>query len=107
MPVIDEPVLAVDGAACERWCERADLTGVSECLRRWREKDGAWIEMRQPDDRLAVRAKLRIDREIVTPIALSGTPTPQPDRQGHWRRFDHRADTRDFAAGTPMQVPRA
>jgi hypothetical protein len=107
MPVIYEPVLAVGSAAREWGREHADPTGVSEGLRRWREKDGVWIEMRQPHDRRAVRAKLRIDQEIVTPIALSATPTTQPDRQGHWRRFDNRADTRDFAAGTPMQVRRA
>ena len=104
MPVIDEPVLAVDGAACERWCDHADLTGVSEGLRRRRDENGARMEMRQPDDRRAVRPKIRINREIVTPIALSATPTTQPDRQGHWRRFDNRADTRDFAAGTPTQA---
>jgi hypothetical protein len=60
--------------------------------------------MRQPDDRRAVRPKIRIDREIVTPIARSATLQTQPDRQSHPRPFDNRADTRDFAAGTPTQV---
>src|SRR6266849_4207051 len=69
MPVIDEPVLAVGGAAPERWCERVDRTGVSEGLWRRRDENGARIEMRQPDDGSAVRPKIRIDREIVTPIA--------------------------------------
>ncbi len=69
MPVIDEPVLAVGGAARERWCERVDRTGVSEGLWRRRDENGARIEMRQPDDGSAVRPKIRIDREIVTPIA--------------------------------------
>jgi hypothetical protein len=69
MPVIDEPVLAVGGAACERWCEHADPTCVSEGLRHRRHENGVSIEMHQPDDGSAVRPKVRIDREIVTPIA--------------------------------------
>src|SRR5258708_38747917 len=100
-------MFAVDGAARECRCEHADRSGASEERRCGCDENGAWIEMRPPDDRRAVRPKIRIDREIVTPIALSATPTTQPDRQGHWRRFDNRADTRDFAAGTPMQVRRA
>ena len=106
MPVIDEPVLAVGGAAPECWCEHADRTGVSEGFRRGCDEDGPWIEMRQPDDRRAVRSKIRMDREIVTPIARSATPTTQPDRQSHRRPFDNRADTPDFAAETPTQVLR-
>jgi hypothetical protein len=100
MPIIDEPVLAVDAAARECWREHADPTGVSEGLRRRRDENGAWIEMHQPHDRRAVRTKRRIDREIVTPIARSATPAIQPE----WRSLDNRADTRDFAAGTPTQV---
>src|SRR5258708_29175855 len=82
MPVIDEPVLAVDGAACERWCEHADLTGVSEGLRRRRDENGARIETRQPADRRAVRPKIRIPREIVTPLSPATTPATQPDARG-------------------------
>jgi len=69
MPVIDEPVLAVGGAARERRREHADPTGVSEGLRRRRYENGVSIEMHQPDDGSTVRPKIRIDREIVTPIA--------------------------------------
>jgi len=75
MPLIDEPVLAVDGAARECRCEHADRTGVSEGLQRRRDENGAWIEMRQPDDQRAVCPKIRIDREIVTPIGRSAGPT--------------------------------
>jgi len=76
-------MFAVDGAAGECWREQADWTGVSEGLRRRRDENGAWIEMRQPDDRCAARSKIWMDREIVTPIARSTTPTTQPDRQAH------------------------
>jgi hypothetical protein len=76
-------MFAVGGAAGECWREQADWTGVSEGLRRRRDENGAWIEMRQPDDRCAVRSKTRVDREIVTPIARSTSPTTQPDRQAH------------------------
>ena len=100
-------MFAVGGAARECWCEQADWTGVSEGLRRRRDENGAWIEMRQPDDRRAVRSKVRMDREIVTPIARSGTPTTQPDRRSHRRPLDNRADTPDCAAETPTQVLRA
>jgi hypothetical protein len=103
MSVINEPILAVDGATSECWCEGADPTGASEGFRRRREESGAWIEMCQPDDLRAVRAKLRIDREIVTPIARSATPATQADR----RSLGNRADTPDFAAETPTQVRRA
>jgi hypothetical protein len=97
-------MFAVDGAARECWWEHADRTGVSEGLWRWRDENGAWIEMRQPDDRCAVRLKIRVDREIVTPIARSRIP---PQRQSHQWRFDSRADIRDCAAGTPMRIPPA
>jgi hypothetical protein len=102
--VIEDPMFAVDGAARECWCEQADWTGVSEGLRRRRDENRAWIEMRQPDDQCAVRSKIRMDREIVTPIARSATPTTQPDRRSHRRLFDNRADSSDFAAGTPTQA---
>src|SRR5215472_10884029 len=100
MLVIDEPVLAVDGAARECWRKYADPTGVSEGLRRRRHENGARIEMHQPHDRRAVRSKLRIDREIVTPIARSATPATQSESLS----LDNRADSRDFVAGTPTQV---
>lgn len=41
--------------------------GVSEGLGRGRDENGAGIEMYQPHDPRVVRAKRRIDREIVTP----------------------------------------
>ena len=93
-------MFAVDGAAGECWREQADWTGVSEGLRRRRDENGAWIEMRQPDDRCAVPSKIRMDREIVTPIARSATPATQPQSPS----LDNRADSRDFVAGTPTQV---
>jgi len=102
--VIEDPMFAVDGGARECPREQADWTGVSEGLRRRRDENGAWIEMRQPDDRCAVRSKIRMDREIVTPIARSATPITQADRRSHRRPSDNRADSSDFAAGTPTQV---
>ena len=97
-------MFAVDGVPRECWCERADWSGVSEGLRCRRDENGAWIEMRQPDDPCAVPSKIRMDREIVTPIARSASPTAQPDRRSHRRPLYNRADSSDFAAETPTQV---
>jgi len=102
--VIDDPVFAVDGSARECRRKRADRAGVPERLRRLSNENGAWIKVREPDYWSVIRPKIRIDREIVTPIAPSATPTTQPDRRSHRRPSDNRADTRDCAAGTPTQV---
>ena len=70
--VIEDPMFAVDGVPRECWCERADWSGVSEGLRCRRDENGAWIEMRQPDDRCAVGSKIRMGAEIIDVADVAG-----------------------------------
>ena len=102
MTVIDEPMLAVGGMARECRRQGANRARIRERLRSRRDQNRAWIEVRQPNDRRIIRLKIRIDREIVTPIA--GSAARRPARQLPRRLCDNRAGMRDCGAGIPTQV---
>ena len=102
--VIDEPMLTFGGLAREYRRQGADRVRIGERLRSRRNEHSAGIEMRQPDYRRSIGLKIRIDREIVAPIAGSPSWKFQAGRRSHRQLPDNRADMRDCGAGTPMRI---
>ena len=74
-----------------------------------RENDRSAVRLRQPEDRDLVSAFVGIGEEIATPsVVRARRTTPRLERRlFRFRRYVHsRADSPDYAAGTPRQSRR-
>jgi hypothetical protein len=103
--LIEEPVSATRSAVRKRRRQFTDRAGIRKFSWGWRDSRSGRIEVRQLHDGSAVRAQVRVGREIATPIAERSARTFLKPRRLRLRWRNRRPDRRNYASQIPRRTP--